>query len=600
MPCLALIGKPASRRRARRVGRPTRGPSERRSPGVVMPAAPVNLLIDTDMSIDVDDVGMLCAAHALADLGEARILAVLHDAATTYGVGAISVLNHYYGRDDIPLGAYKGAIGAPGPGSQHPAFVNGGKGHYVQKLVETFPSPVRTMNDVPQALPVFRQTLESAEDGSVVILAVGFLTNVFDLLNTPSDGLSGIELVRRKVQRMVLMGGVRQCPGGSGCPPAEWNLGGCGGAANPWEKDGCGDYDTLGAVTNQTLDLWPRSVPIVWTSWESGTPIMTGMSLFRTPAVAAGPCGFAYHLFCSHMNEWDFHPWCSEEWGANGKRYARSSYDPQSTIYAVRGNPKDFWVEERGFNRVDRATGVNTWRASKDGPQSYLINAKKPEDIGAEVDELLARRPLNENGKNTPPPPSPGPPAPLSPNPSPPPPPKLPPQPQSPPPPPPPSPPSPPPPPPPSPMPLPPSPSPSPPPTGLAKLLHPTEITDVITMYCSGGAFMMLGAFICLWAVQHRPRNPKPKRHRHLRKSDTKRSKEHELEAFSRRQARLGKHQPSRQKVEEDSEDDEEDDQDADNVDDEPRTAARTSRAEVASPSTVKNGSRTAGSVQWE
>ena len=37
-----------------------------------------DLIIDTDMSIDVDDVGMLCAAHALVDLGEARILAVLH------------------------------------------------------------------------------------------------------------------------------------------------------------------------------------------------------------------------------------------------------------------------------------------------------------------------------------------------------------------------------------------------------------------------------------------------------------------------------------------------------------------------------------------
>jgi hypothetical protein len=34
----------------------------------------VNLVLDTDMSIDVDDVGAVCAMHALADLGEVNIL----------------------------------------------------------------------------------------------------------------------------------------------------------------------------------------------------------------------------------------------------------------------------------------------------------------------------------------------------------------------------------------------------------------------------------------------------------------------------------------------------------------------------------------------
>ena len=32
---------------------------------------PVPLIFDTDMSIDVDDVGALCVAHALADAGDA-------------------------------------------------------------------------------------------------------------------------------------------------------------------------------------------------------------------------------------------------------------------------------------------------------------------------------------------------------------------------------------------------------------------------------------------------------------------------------------------------------------------------------------------------
>ena len=58
-----------------------------------MVARPVALIVDTDMSIDVDDIGALCAAHALADRGEAELLAVVHDTGLESGVGAIGVIN---------------------------------------------------------------------------------------------------------------------------------------------------------------------------------------------------------------------------------------------------------------------------------------------------------------------------------------------------------------------------------------------------------------------------------------------------------------------------------------------------------------------------
>ena len=71
-------------------------------------ASPPPLIIDTDMSTDVDDVAAVCIANALADRGEATLLAVVHNTGLYEGVGAISVINHYYGRDDVPIGAYKG------------------------------------------------------------------------------------------------------------------------------------------------------------------------------------------------------------------------------------------------------------------------------------------------------------------------------------------------------------------------------------------------------------------------------------------------------------------------------------------------------------
>ena len=95
----------------------------------------VHLILDTDMSVDVrchleswpqlaapmtacahrcaqvDDIGALCIAHALADLGEAHILAVVHGTGLSSGVGAIAAINRWYDRE-VPTGAYRGAVGA--------------------------------------------------------------------------------------------------------------------------------------------------------------------------------------------------------------------------------------------------------------------------------------------------------------------------------------------------------------------------------------------------------------------------------------------------------------------------------------------------------
>lgn len=87
----------------------------------------MNVFLSEDF--DVDDVGALCAAHGLVELGEAEILTVgtdidkvigfivkvlpsVHSVGYPRAIGAVSVINHFYGRDDIQLGAFKGEFGA--------------------------------------------------------------------------------------------------------------------------------------------------------------------------------------------------------------------------------------------------------------------------------------------------------------------------------------------------------------------------------------------------------------------------------------------------------------------------------------------------------
>ncbi len=88
-------------------------------------------------------------------------------------------------------------------------------------------SPHRAPDDQePKAVDVYRQTLAAAPDQSVTIISVGFLVNLADLLQSPADSfspLTGVELVRKKVKELVVMGG--HFPRGDG---AEYNFGAFG------------------------------------------------------------------------------------------------------------------------------------------------------------------------------------------------------------------------------------------------------------------------------------------------------------------------------------------------------------------------------------
>ena len=77
---------------------------------VVTITLPVQLIFDTDMGPDYDDVGALTLLHALADSGEVYILATVASNINELAVPCIDVINHYYGRPDIPTGAPRNGV----------------------------------------------------------------------------------------------------------------------------------------------------------------------------------------------------------------------------------------------------------------------------------------------------------------------------------------------------------------------------------------------------------------------------------------------------------------------------------------------------------
>jgi len=297
----------------------------------------VPLIIDTDMSVDVDDVGALCLAHALADRGEANLLAVVHDAGYPHGVGAVSVINRFYNRD-VPIGAYKGSFGRA-PSDQGGDWVDG---PYVWDLIQNYDPPIRNSSQVPGAVQVYRRALAAAADRSVVVAAIGFATNLAELLQSRADSispLSGRALVERKVKLVIWQGGWYDSPSSI----SEERDG-----QSTWNWD-CGDgfYDQAGGAclgtARQAVVGMPPSVQQIFS--DIGDDVNTGARLsFCTPI--SNPCRQAYI-----------------DWQGLGN--PRSSWDLVVVLAAVRGAAAVKSSRQFGRNRVDQQ-GTNWWEDTDD------------------------------------------------------------------------------------------------------------------------------------------------------------------------------------------------------------------------------------------
>ena len=147
----------------------------------------VNVIVETDLTFDVDDVGALAVIHALADRKEAQILGVSYNEVHPDGVRAIAAINAWYDRAETPIARYNGTLEDPD------------ESRYLSYLANVLSSSNNAKAD--NALDFYANTLSTQEDQSVTIISLGFLNNLAALLRTYPD------LVKRKVRLLVAMGG---------------------------------------------------------------------------------------------------------------------------------------------------------------------------------------------------------------------------------------------------------------------------------------------------------------------------------------------------------------------------------------------------------
>lgn len=306
-------------------------------------AAPAKapIIFDTDMGPDFDDVGALAVLHALAARGEANILATMSCNRHKNVAPAIDVINTYFGKPDIPIGA---------PKTDAPAFIH--KNNWNDMIVAKYPHDLQSTDDASDAVSLYRQILARSADNSVTIITVGFLTNLENLLQSAADNdssLPGADLVAIKVKKLVVMGGFY--PYGKG-----FNL------------------STDSRAAKKVIKDWPG--PILFSGCEIGFQIMTGDHLVAKGSKDS-PVREAYE-YC--LKSFNARQWCS--------------WDQTAVLAAVRGYGT-YWDIKKGQNNMIGRYNywLPYWVPMTRGRHGYLIPKVQSSEIAEAIENLMCYEP---------------------------------------------------------------------------------------------------------------------------------------------------------------------------------------------------------------
>ncbi len=300
------------------------------------------VIFDTDMGNDVDDALALAMLHALTTRGECQLIGVTLTNANPAAVPYVRLVNRFYGRGALPVGAATRTV------------EGGAMDTYLSAVLKTAPASYGDggpqQNNAEPSVALLRRLLASSSE-KVTIVQVGFSTNLAALLDSPADAISpksGMELVWEKVALLSAMAGDF-----SGGKP-EYNVKLDAGAAHT------------------VFERWPT--PVVFSGFEIGRELLYPAESIRND--------FAYT---------DWHP-VAASYRAYGKMpYNRPTWDLTAVLEAVRGNRGYFSRSAQGTVRVDK-DGATRFEAG-DGNRSYLLLNESQRARVIEAVTLLASEP---------------------------------------------------------------------------------------------------------------------------------------------------------------------------------------------------------------
>lgn len=302
-------------------------------------ARQVPVILDSDVGNDCEDAAAIGVLHVLADQGEARILAMIYPMHDPWGAPAMSAINTYYGRTDIPIGTYRGSY----------AYKEAIQVDHGKTLATEFPNRLKNGANAEDAIALYRKTLAAARNHSVTIVAIGPLQTLRELLESAPDGYSrlpGRELVAKKVALLSVMGGEFPVS-----PRPEWN------------------FLMAPEAAAAVAERWPT--PIMYSGFEIGNALIVGKRLL-TETPPTNPVRKSYEMSC---------------------RDGRMAWDETSVIYGVRGLRDDWLSEPGGTVTVDPKDGSSRWEPLPDHQRTYLKSRKSVAEMTTLIGDLQVRPP---------------------------------------------------------------------------------------------------------------------------------------------------------------------------------------------------------------
>jgi inosine-uridine nucleoside N-ribohydrolase len=303
---------------------------------------PVPVIFDTDIAPDYDDVGAIALLHAFADRGEAKILATISSNAFETTGPTLSVFNTYFKRPEIPIGVTKTALPNKACGQL-----------WAEAIVQLYPHSLQSNDKAWDAVALYRKILASSSDTSVVIITVGFFTNLAKLMDSKPDEyspLGGKELVTRKVKRLVSM-------------------------AARADQDGPGGYEFNVMVdamsSKKVFEQWPR--PFILSGFEVGAKILTGIRLIHNDSIQHSPVKDAFRIALSKDNN----------------SVGRNSWDETAVWVAVRGMEPYFGYRRLNFEIMEDGKDL----VIPGEKMEYLVLKVPPEIIAKQIEDLMMHQP---------------------------------------------------------------------------------------------------------------------------------------------------------------------------------------------------------------
>ena len=146
---------------------------------------PMKMILDSDFGSSTDDLFALMMLHHYMDDGLVELKGVVVDREGEKNAAIVDVFNTYYGHPDIPIGLERNGV-------KNPRCFIPYNGICDLKDAQGKPLFKRTQDTshCPDGYKLYRKLLSQAEDKSIVVVAIGFVTSLAQLFESGADEYS--------------------------------------------------------------------------------------------------------------------------------------------------------------------------------------------------------------------------------------------------------------------------------------------------------------------------------------------------------------------------------------------------------------------------